>query len=224
MRIVGTLSSMALLLVLPLLTAGEAGAPSKTVEVDFEKDDVGQAPKGFSIAQTGGGDKPKWVIKQDPDAPKGKRVLAQVDPDPTDDRYPLCVYDAVTARDVDVTVAFKPVAGEVDQAAGIVVRYKDKDNYYMARANSLEGNVRLYRIVDGKRKQFAGEKVQVPSGKWQTLRLTAVGNHFEVMLGDARLFAADDDTIKGPGKVGLWTKADSVTHFDHLRVVVRDAK
>jgi hypothetical protein len=123
-----------------------------------------------------------------------------------------------------VSVRFKAVAGKVDQAGGLVARFKDKDNYYITRANALENNVRLYKVVDGSRKQFAGVNAKVTSGEWHTLRLVANGSHFEVFFDGKSLFTAADDTLKDAGRVGLWTKADSVTLFDDLRIADRDQR
>lgn len=105
-----------------------------------------------------------WVIKDHPTAPSGGKVLAQTSVDTTSNRFPLCVYELLTARDVEVAVQFKAVAGKVDQAAGLVVRFQDKDNYYITRANALENNARLYKVMQGKRKRFAGANVQVSAG------------------------------------------------------------
>ena len=113
---------------------------------------------------------------------------------------------------------FKPVAGEVDRAAGIAVRLSDPNNYYVVRANALEDNVRLYRMVSGRRSQFAGADAKVPSGKWQELRLVARGSRFEVFLDGKSLYSATDTTFPAAGRVALWTKADSVTRFDDLRI------
>jgi hypothetical protein len=144
--------------------------------------------------------------------------------DKTSYRFPLCVYDQLTTTDVTVSVRFKAVAGTVDQAAGLVARFKDQDNYYMVRANALEHNVRLYKVERGDRKQFAGVDVTVPSGQWQRLTLEVRGAHFKVLLNDALLFEADDPTFRNAGKVGLWTKADSVTYFDDLSIVSHDQR
>ena len=138
--------------------------------------------------------------------------------DKTSYRFPLCIYDRVVAMDVEVSVTFKPVSGTVDQAAGLVSRYRDRNNYYIVRANALEDNVRLYKVEGGKRRQFAGVNVHVPANQWQTLTLEVRGAHFRVFLNHTLLFAADDATFKEAGKVGLWTKADSVTYFDNLTV------
>ncbi len=102
-----------------------------------------------------------WVIQDDPTAPSGGKVLAQTSADTTASRFPLCIYEPLTAADVEVAVQFKAVTGQVDQAAGLVARFQDQENYYITRANALEHNVRLYKVVHGKRTQFAGANVQV---------------------------------------------------------------
>jgi hypothetical protein len=181
---------------------------------------VGSVPPGFSPDLTGKGAPPAWKVVDDPTAPAGPRVVAETSGDRTNDRFPLLVLDGFEARDVQVSVAFKPVSGRVDQAAGIVVRLKDANNYYIARANALEGNVRLYKVVGGKRSQFAGKDVPIPSGRWETLGLDVLDDRLEVRLNGEVLFEARDQTFKGAGKVGLWTKADSVTYFDDLRAEV----
>jgi 3-keto-disaccharide hydrolase len=191
---------------------------AEVMTLDFEANAVGTLPTGFSSAVTGGGGPASWMVVEDFTALSGGKVLAQTSTDKTSFRFPLCVYDGFTAADLTVSVSFKPVAGTVDQAAGLVARYRDKDNYYVVRANALENNVRLYKIERGNRKQFAGANVKVPSGEWQTLALEVKGTHFWVLLNDTLLFEADDATFKNAGKVGLWTKADSVTYFDDLRV------
>jgi hypothetical protein len=200
-----------------LAEAGGAGA-SEAIRVDFETTTVGELPAGFSTAVTGGGRPAEWRVVDDATAPSGGKVLAQTSTDKTSYRFPLCIFDRLAAKDVEVSVTFKPVSGTVDQAAGLVARYRDKGNYYIVRANALEDNVRLYKVERGNRQQFAGANVKVPSGEWQTLALEIKGTHFRVLLNDALLFEADDATFKSAGRVGLWTKADSVTYFDDLRV------
>jgi hypothetical protein len=204
-----------------LLSFAGASLASQTV-LDFDTVEVGQLPADFSTALTGGGGPITWVVKEEPSAPSGAKVLAQTSTDSTDSRFPLCVYDKVIARDVEVAVRFKAVSGKVDQAAGLVARFQDKDNYYIVRANALEDNVRLYKVVAGSRKQFAGTKAKVSSGEWYVLKLAVKGNHFQVSFDDKLLFEADDDTFKDAGKVGLWTKADSVTYFDNLTIESHD--
>lgn len=193
----------------------EGGAMSR---IDFEGTAVGQLPVGITTALTGAGGPVKWAVVDDPTAPAGPKVLAQTSADRTDHRFPLAIFGTPVAADVDVAVRFKPVGGEVDRAAGIAVRLTDRNNYYVVRANALEDNVRLYRMVGGQRVQFAGANTKVPSDKWQELRLTARGNRFEVFLDGKSLYSATDTTFAAAGRVALWTKADSVTYFDDLTI------
>jgi hypothetical protein len=202
------------------LSAGPTWAQQAAAKSDFEETQVGSVPPGFSPGLTGKGTPPAWKVVDDPTAPAGPRVVAETSGDRTNERFPLLILDGFEARDVQVSVAFKPVSGRVDQAAGIVVRLKDANNYYIARANALEGNVRLYKVVGGKRSQFAGKDVPIPSGRWETLGLGVQGDRLEVRLNGEVLFEARDQTFKDAGKVGLWTKADSVTYFDDLRAEV----
>ncbi len=220
MKTLKKLSAGALLLA--ALLAFALLARAEETMLNFDNSEVDKTPADFSMALTGGGGPVSWVIKEDPTAPSSGKVLAQTSTDKTDYRFPLCVYDKLIAKDVEVSVKFKAVLGKVDQAAGLVVRFKDKDNYYITRANALENNVRLYKVVNGNRKQFAGANWKVSSGEWHSLKLEVKGNHFKVFFDDKLLFEANDDTFKEAGKVGLWTKADSVTYFDDLKIKSND--
>jgi hypothetical protein len=194
--------------------------------VDFNKDKAGEPPKGFSAALTGQGKAGVWVVTKDDSSPDRGNVLAQTDADATSYRFPLCVNDGVTAKDADISVKFKPISGKRDQAAGIVWRYRDKDNYYIVRANANENNVVLYKVQNGKREDLPlkgegrtyGKKAPVPKNQWGELRVTAKGNLFTVYLNGQKLFEVEDSTFTEAGKVGLWTKADSVTYFDDLQI------
>jgi hypothetical protein len=137
------------------------------------------------------------------------------------------VLSDLDVADVDLSVRFKPVSGRVDQAAGLIWRYQDQDNYYIVRANALEDNVVLYKVEGGKRTDLPvkgegrtyGKKTDVPVGQWSTLRVTANGLLFGVYFNGAKLYEVDDATFSKPGRVGVWTKADSITQFDDLTVV-----
>jgi hypothetical protein len=190
----------------------QAQERSHMTRIDFE------SPVAFQPLLTGKGGPAAWSVIDDPTAPAGAKVLAQTSKDKTDYRFPMAVFDQPLLQDLDVAVRFKPVSGEVDRAAGIALRLVDRDNYYVVRANALEDNVRLYRVVKGDRQQFAGANVKVPSGVWQELRLTVRGNRFEVSFAGKSLYSATDATFAAAGRVALWTKADSVTHFDDLRI------
>jgi len=197
--------------------------------INFNKDKAGEPPKSFSTDLTGQGKAGVWVVMNDGASPDRGNVLAQTDADPTGYRFPLCVYGGVTAKDADISVKFKPVSGKKDQAAGVVWRYHDKDNYYIVRANALENNVVLYKVQNGKREDLPlkgegrtyGKKATVPKNQWSELRVTAKGNLFTVWLNGQKLYEVEDGTFTEAGKVGLWTKADSVTYFDDLKVVAQ---
>jgi hypothetical protein len=207
-----------LLLVLSMtgLTSPAGGAP---VPLLNEQATAGAPPEACQAALTGGGGPVKWVTVPDKDAPR-RLALAETSADTTNNRFPLCILPTVNARNVDVTVRFRPVAGRVDQAGGIAVRLADASTYYVVRANALEDNVRLYHVTEGVRRQFAGRDIKVASGQWHTLRLRLVDDHFEVWFNDEALFTATDRHIPGAGRVALWTKADSLTHFAELSVEV----
>jgi Galactocerebrosidase, C-terminal lectin domain len=209
---------MALSLVLGLQPSSDATAQTTATRLDFENDAPGALPAGFRAGLTGKGGPVKWSVVEDASAPAGPKVLAEASGDRTDYRFPIALYESVSARDVDVTVRFKPVSGRVDQAAGVIVRARDDNNYYVARANALENNVRLYRVVRGNRQQFAGVDIPVASGRWQQLGLRVQGDRFTVSLDGKPVFEASDRTFTEAGAVGLWTKADSVTYFDELVV------
>jgi protein-tyrosine-phosphatase len=199
---------------------------AQTISMNFDKDKAGEAPKGFSTALTGKGKPGVWVVLKDDTAPSKDNVLAQTDADQTGYRFPVCVYGGLTVKDADISVKIKAISGKGDQGGGIVWRYRDKDNYYIVRANALEDNVVLYKVQNGKREDLPlkgegrtyGKKVKVPTMQWNTLRITAAGNLFTVYFNGAKLYEVEDGTFTEPGKVGLWTKADSVIHFDDLQI------
>ena len=175
----------------------------------------------FMQWRTGEGDPAEWTVVADASA-EGGRAIAQVSRDKTGYRFPLAIYKPFSGTDVEVSVRFKPVAGTVDQAGGIAVRLQTPDDYYVVRANALEDNVRFYRVVKGQREQLHGADLKVASDRWHTLGLRAEGNRFTVSFDGRTLFTAEDNTFAGPGKVALWTKADSVTHFDTIAITPLD--
>ncbi len=124
----------------------------------------------------------------------------------------------LSIKDVDLSTRFKPISGKLDRAAGLILRARDSDNYYVVRANALENNVRLYRVLHGRRTLVAGRDVPVATAVWQTLRVRAEGSRFEVYLDGKLLFEANDRTVGGAGRVGLWVKSDSVTLFDDFAI------
>ena len=195
-----------------------AQAPAKALVYNFDGDTAGKPPARFHFARTGQGAEGTWVVLADAAAPSKPNVLAQTSTDTTDYRFPLAVLDEGSYQDVAVSVKFKAVAGKVDQAGGIIFRYQDANNYYLVRANALEDNYRLYHVVAGRRRQFAGANFRVTPNQWHTLRVEIVGPQIKCYYDGALKITASDSTFKGAGKVGVWTKADSVTYFDDLAV------
>jgi len=191
--------------------------------ITFDPAATGAIPGDWTIAMTHEGGPPKWEITGDPSAPSKPNVLAQVSTDKTSGRFPLAIYEKASFLNGSLSVRFKTISGERDQAAGLVWRYKDPDNYYIVRANALEDNVVLYKVEGGKRISLEpkgtppgtyGVKHKVPKQTWCGLKVSFDGPRFEVFFDGTRIMEVEDSTFTSSGKTGLWTKADSVTYFD----------
>jgi hypothetical protein len=198
--------------------------------ISFDSGKPGSLPSGWTSAMTHTGGAPKWELLKDSTAPTQPNVLAQTSSDRTSGRFPLAVYEKANIRDGELTVKFKAISGKGDQAAGLIWRYRDPDNYYITRANALENNVVLYKVEKGERKSLApkglpskayGVKHTVPGNQWNELKVTFKGSLMTVFFNGTQLFEVEDDTFQEAGKVGLWTKADSVSYFDDFRLSSR---
>ena len=176
---------------------------------NFDEEKPGEAPAGWICGVTGSG-KPCWAVEGDSSAPSAPNVLRQGG----SGTFPWCVKKSTSLADGFVEVKFKPEAGNEDQAGGIVWRWKDGDNYYVARANALENNVSLYYTEAGRRKTLKYVDAPVPGKIWHTLRVEFAGRRISVALNGKTYIEYEDSHISGPGAVGVWTKADSVTAFD----------
>src|SRR5213080_5194672 len=188
-------------------TMQTALAAAETVNFDDMK--AGVPPPGWTATQTGSGSA-KWSVEKDDSAPSKPNVLKQSGAA----TFPVCIKKDTNIKDGFIEVKFKPVAGKEDQAGGVIWRVKDSDNYYVARANALEGNVTIYHTIKGKRTEKKRTNMKVASGEWHTLRVDFSAAHFIVMFDGKKAIEWDNDTFKNAGKVGVWTKADSVTLFD----------
>jgi hypothetical protein len=177
--------------------------------ISFDDAKPGETPAGWTATKTGKGEA-KWTIEKDDTAPSKPNVLKQSG----EATYPVCVKDDTSVKDGFVEVKFKPVAGKEDQAGGVIWRCQDADNYYIARANALEDNVTIYHTIAGKRVSFKNVDTKVAPATWHTLRVEFAGNKFAVIFDGKTVIEATDDSFKGAGKVGVWTKADSTTLFD----------
>ena len=188
-------------------TMATALADAETVNFDDMK--AGVPPPGWTATQTGSGTA-KWTVDKDNSAPSRSNVLKQSG----QATFPICFKNDTNIKDGFVEVKFKPIAGKEDQAGGVIWRLQDANNYYIARANALENNVTIYHTIKGKRIEKKRANMGVASGRWHMLRVDFKDNHFTVAFDGRKAIEWDDETFKNAGKVGVWTKADSVTAFD----------
>jgi hypothetical protein len=195
--------------------------------IRFDNAPTGPLGGDWTIGMTHKGAPPKWEILSDPSAPSKANVLAQTSTDSTGGRFPFAIFNGASVKDGSVSVRFKTMSGKVDQAAGIVWRFRDANNYYIVRANALEDNVVLYKVEKGERisleprnmpSRTYGVKHTVPKQKWNTLKVEFKGPAFAVFFDGEKIMEIEDSTFSQPGKTGLWTKADSVTYFDDFQV------
>lgn len=190
--------------------------------VTFDNAAVGKAPPGWTVAMTNHGGAAKWEIRLDRTAPTQPYVLAQLSDEHRGGCYPMAILDGVTLRDGDVSVRVKPVGGHEDRVGGVVFRYRDANNYYLARANALGNSIAIFKVENGQRYQISRDvQHDVPSGAWSILKISARGNRFQVYVNHRRILQTVDNTFSGPGQVGLWTAGDAVTYFDDFRVYPR---
>lgn len=188
-----------------IMSATSAFAESDT----FDTMPAGSPPLDWTCGVTGGGS-PKWMTESDASAPSQPNVLKQSG----SGAFPWCVKKNVSMADGYVEVKFKPLAGSEDQAGGLVWRWKDGDNYYVARANALEGNVSLYYTENGRRITIKYVDAPVVRDQWHTLRVEFSGTNIKVLVDGKQYIELQDGHISGTGSIGVWTKADSVTAFD----------
>lgn len=186
-------------------------------QFDFDKDSVGATPSFLEVGKTGSGTRSEWAVKQDPTAPSVPNVLAQTANEAVNFHFPYVILKDQNYKDVAISVQFKAISGKMDQAAGIIFRFVDANNYYVLRANALENNVILFKYVKGSRTGIASGSVPVSSGTWHTLKVVAKGEFIQGFLDGKLVIDFKDSTYK-EGLVGLWTKADSVTYFDNFSV------
>jgi hypothetical protein len=187
--------------------------------INFDAGAAGAAPSGWTAGVTGRGDS-RWTVEADVTAPSKPNVLKQS----ARGDFPWCVKNDSQLVDGYVEVKFKPIAGKDDQAGGVVWRWKDGNNYYVARANALENNVSLYYTQNGRRITIKYVDAPVARNEWHTLRVGFAGRRTRIALDGKVYIDLDDEHITGGGRVGLWTKADSVTLFDDFTYGTEDRK
>jgi alpha/beta superfamily hydrolase len=200
-----------------------AGSP-RNVKIDFESMAAGDRPEGFTSFLSGTGVPPVWNVTADSTAPSGRHVLVQSSRDETGFHFPLCILDGFEAADVAVTVRWKSTAGRQNRSGGIVTRFLDADHFYLVRFNSLEDNINFYCYDrPGHRDLLTGAyHIILMEEGWHTLRVEWRGTKMKVWHDGAFLYEAEDSAIRKRGRVGLWTKSDSVTYFDDFEVECLD--
>jgi hypothetical protein len=205
------------------LTLGSIGV----INVNFDAGAPGKMPLGWTATMTRAGAPSRWEILKDPSAPSPPYVLAQISHDSNELRGPLAILNKVNVKDGDLSVKIKPVSGKQDRAGGLVWRYHDPDNYYLLQAESLGNHIVLYKVKDSKRTPLVekgmpdrtyGVEHPVPANQWSILKVQFRGPLFSVYFNHRRLFQVVDSTFADTGKVGLSTRADSVTYFDDFRI------
>ena len=201
------------------LLMGIAAMSAYAETENFDTAAVGAVPAGWKCGVTGRGS-PRWQVEADATAPSKPNVLKQGG----SGTFPWCVKNGVAIADGFVEVKFKSIAGREDQAGGVVWRWKDGDNYYVARANAMEDNVSLYYTENGSRRTIKYVDAPVPRNAWHTLRVEFSGKKIKVALNGKTYIEVDDTHVAGAGAVGVWTKADSVTAFDDFSYGATAAK
>ncbi len=202
------------------------------LKLDFSKMSENQPPPGFRSTLTGQGKPGDWRIIMDevpsllppltPGAPSvaSKAVLAQLAQDPTDEHFPLLIYEGETFGDFTLTTRFKTVKGVVEQMAGIAFRIQNETNYYVVRASSLGNTFRFYKVLDGERGPLIGPELPIAIGVWHELGVHCEGNQIQCKLDGKELITATDRVNPfTSGKIGFWTKSDSVSYFTDTRIV-----
>ncbi len=199
-----------------LLAFGLVTAPGRII--NFDTGQIGKVPSGWSVPAAEAG-AARWEVMRDLSAPTQPYVLAQLSADAAANHNPLAILDGLDLRDGDVSVRLKPVAGTQDQSGGVVFRYRDANNYYVAVTDAMRREVALFKVQNGRRSPIgAPVKHDVPANAWRILKISLAGPRIQVYLDHRRLLSASDSAFTGAGKVGLATERDSVTYFDDFRV------
>jgi hypothetical protein len=182
------------------LSAGDGNPRTWT----FDDDETGAIAKGFSN-EVG-----EWKVA----ASDNGKALAQFAKNPNA-VFNVALISDTNAKNVDLSVRMKAVAGEHDQGGGLVWRAKNAKNYYLARYNPLEDNYRFYHVVNGKRTLLQNVDIAHSDG-WHTLRITMTGDQVTCYYDGKKYIEAKDSTLPEAGRIGLWSKADAQSQFDDL--------
>jgi len=205
----------------PANAAPPAQESSRTWNFDVEAAD--QLPRQFVLGTFFDG-RPagEWKVIKSPTAISPPQVLAQLREKGAEHNYNLILVEDTNATDLDLSVSFLPISGKADMGGGLIWRAKDDRNYYLTRANPLEQNIRIYRVVKGVRHLLKNFDQIIDVRKWHTIRVVHRGCQVQVFYDDEQVFDLCDETFKD-GRIGLWTKSDAVTYFDDLNLHILKA-
>jgi len=205
-------------------------AAAAEIKINFGDFPTNQTPPGFHGALAGGGKPGDWKIITS-DVPSAfapltsqtpvfnrRSVLAQLSQDPTDERFPMLIYDKETFKDFKLTTQFKIVSGGLEQMAGVVFRFQNESNFYVVRASALGNNLRFYKVVDGLRGNLIGPELNISNGVWHTLTVQCQGNQIACWLDDHLAMPPLNDSTFPAGKIGFWTKSDAVSYFGNTTI------
>ncbi len=195
----------------------------KEIEWTFDKNKIGAVPKGWVVSETNTKGRPAtWQVVGDESTKNRPNIVAITDNENKGHTYNLLIAENTNFRNVGIEVSVKAISGRQDQGGGVIWRAEDKNNYYIARWNPLEGNFRVYFVKDGKRTQLASADTKLDVQKWHKLKIEHVGRKIKAKLNGKKLIEIEDITFRRSGKVGLWTKADAATAFDKFEIEVED--
>jgi hypothetical protein len=205
-------------------------ASGAEITIDFSDFSVGSTPTNFHSALAGDGRPGEWKIVMDEVPPllapltdkapvvTQRAVLAQTNQDPTDERFPILIYDGETFQDFRLTTRFKIVSGAVEQMAGVVFRFQNSSNFYVVRASALGQNLRFYKVVDGIRSDPIGPPMEISTNVWHPLAVQCQGNQIICWLDDKLVMPPLSDNTFTAGKIGFWTKSDAVSYFSDTTI------
>lgn len=197
---------------------------------DFSKTTQNETPKGFRSLVAGEGKPGDWRILFDevpslmpsvtPQAPQTakKAVLAQLSKDSTDEHFPMLVFDEDNYGDFTFSARFKTVSGDKEQMAGLAFRIQDERNFYVVRASALGNTFKFYKVVNGVRSAPIGPEVAISKNTWHEISVECKGNRIRCQFDGRELFPVLTDYSFGAGKIGFWTKSDSVSYFCDARL------
>jgi len=203
-------------------------ASGAEIKINFSDFAAGQSPTNFHSALAGTGKPGDWKIVTDespsafaplmpqvtPTAPAVRRpVLAQLSQDPTDERFPMFIYAGETFKNFKVTAQFKIVSGVAEQMAGVVFRFQNASNFYVVRVSALGHNLRFYKVVDGIRSDPIGPALDIATNTWHALAVQCLGDQITCWLDDKPAMPTLNDSSFSTGRIGFWTKSDSVSYF-----------